>query len=381
MTMKKQLSALFFEHDANRVDKWEHYLGMYQSELAPFIDRGSPVRLLEIGVRNGGSLELWSKFLPPGSIVRGIDIDERIEGLTFESSNIAAMVGDATDRSHIERLFGNDTFDIIIDDGSHCSSDVISSFRWLYEHLSPGGKYVIEDLHCSYRPSYKGGYRVNHSSVEWLKHLIDALNADHIPAIDRIPAEDKEIMAAFRTSVARVTFYDSVAVVEKLRTEKVRPYRRLISGRDAQVRSDEEWLATEPLGKFEPMLLGQPAARQIEATLITSLTETRSRIAHLGRELDEARRLLMHREAETSEALAQRETVHRQELLAGLETYRAALGARERAYQQELQKALDAREAATLKSIGATLATAARIRNCVRAGAGNIYRWARRALR
>jgi hypothetical protein len=68
--MKKQLNDLFFEHDAKRVDKWEQYLGTYQSELAPFVERGTPVRLLEIGVQNGGSLELWANYLPTGSVIR-----------------------------------------------------------------------------------------------------------------------------------------------------------------------------------------------------------------------------------------------------------------------------------------------------------------------
>jgi hypothetical protein len=35
-------------------DKWEHYPSIYESVLSGFIARGQPIRLLEIGVQNGG---------------------------------------------------------------------------------------------------------------------------------------------------------------------------------------------------------------------------------------------------------------------------------------------------------------------------------------
>ena len=41
-------------------------------------------------------------------------------------------------------------FDIIIDDGSHISLDIVETFLLHWRHLRPGGLYVIEDL----RPTY-----------------------------------------------------------------------------------------------------------------------------------------------------------------------------------------------------------------------------------
>ena len=291
--MAKQLNDLFFEHDSKRVDKWEQYLGMYQSELATFVERGAPVRLLEIGVQNGGSLELWSKYLPAGSVVRGIDIDEKVGKLTFEGADIVAFVGDATDGSTVERLFGNARFDIIIDDGSHCSSDVIASFRLLYPHLSHGGKYIIEDLHCSYFASHEGGFRASHSSIEWLKRLIDVLNADHIDAGSDVPPMERELMAEFRTSLARIAFYDSVGVVEKLPADKAGPYRRVLSGQQTHVLPEQQWVPPRAITVFKPMLFGQAAARHLEAKLISTFS-------CVARELEETRHQL-------SQAIAERD--------------------------------------------------------------------------
>ena len=68
-------SKIFTEHDGYVSDKWEQYLPAYEAVLRRFIDSAKPDRLLEIGVQNGGSLQIWSKHLPPGSIMVGIDID------------------------------------------------------------------------------------------------------------------------------------------------------------------------------------------------------------------------------------------------------------------------------------------------------------------
>src|ERR1700733_10908170 len=80
----ERLVALFFAHQGNIVDKWEQYLSIYASEFAHFLSPAQPVRLLEIGVQNGGSLELWAKYLPNGSEIVGLDIDPAVEKINFD---------------------------------------------------------------------------------------------------------------------------------------------------------------------------------------------------------------------------------------------------------------------------------------------------------
>ena len=67
----ERLVALFFAHQGNVVDKWEQYLSIYASEFGRFLSQAQPVRLLEIGVQNGGSLDLWAKYLPTDSEIVG----------------------------------------------------------------------------------------------------------------------------------------------------------------------------------------------------------------------------------------------------------------------------------------------------------------------
>ena len=150
-----------------------------------FVARATPVRLLEIGVQNGGSLEVWSKYLPPDSTIIGIDIDPTVEKLNF-NGNVRAFVADINDTDKVDRLIGPEPFDVIIDDGSHTSSDIISTFRRLFPRLALGGKYIVEDLHASYWKSHEGGLRLRSSSIEYFKDVVDALNADYFE-FERLP--------------------------------------------------------------------------------------------------------------------------------------------------------------------------------------------------
>ena len=56
----KLFSQVNAAHTGNGADKWQHYLNAYDEILKPF--QGEDVSLLEVGVCNGGSLEIWSKI-------------------------------------------------------------------------------------------------------------------------------------------------------------------------------------------------------------------------------------------------------------------------------------------------------------------------------
>ncbi len=156
--LPRTLSEVFLNHNGNVSDKWEQDLGIYEAELVRFLIVGEPVNLLEIGVQNGGSLQVWSKYLPAGSRIVGIDIDPRCKELTL-GRNVQVLLADAGKPADLERVLGDSGFDIIIDDGSHRSSHVITAFKACFQRLKPGGVYIIEDLHCSYFSSFGGSFR------------------------------------------------------------------------------------------------------------------------------------------------------------------------------------------------------------------------------
>ena len=273
------LHHLFERHAGKATDKWEQYLIAYESELAVFQVRGVPIRLLEIGVQNGGSLELWSNYLPEGSTCVGLDIDERVAGLTFSAKGISVHVCDATDKAALERVIGTQTFDIIIDDGSHHCTDVVKTFGLLFARLAPLGKYFIEDLHCSYYPDFGGGLRSDGSSIAFLKTLIDALHFDHIRA-DQLPEPaHRDFMKAHNQWIARTTFYDSLCIVEKTGFAKEHPYRRALSGVDEQLVPTSSLLRLGQLGRA--VLLGDPLSHQVDGALLTEAESLRANLTTL----------------------------------------------------------------------------------------------------
>ena len=118
--------------------------------------REKEINILEIGVENGYSLKLWREYFINAKIC-GIDIDKK----DFSIDNVEIFCGDQSDHNFLSKVvekYGK--FDIIIDDGSHLSKHIISSFNYLFDHLNEDGLYIIEDLQTSYMPRY-GGSRLN----------------------------------------------------------------------------------------------------------------------------------------------------------------------------------------------------------------------------
>jgi len=266
------LRDIFWAHRGLHSDKWEQYIPIYESELRPHLELGAPISLLEIGVQNGGSLEVWHKLLPPHSRVIGLDIDERCRELRL-SEGIELHIGDATQQAFVDSALGETRFDIIIDDGSHRSNDIIASFDILFGRLKPGGIYVVEDLQCSYWPAYGGGFRAEGSSIEWAKDLIDAINADHLESTFELRSEELAQLRAFNTQIARIAFFDSVLVVQKYVAPKHRPFARLLTGAEFPILDPMEWIPRMPADKLGNLIVGPSVARHLDTGFNQRLEE------------------------------------------------------------------------------------------------------------
>jgi O-antigen biosynthesis protein len=174
----KTLKDLFREHTGKVSDKWSSYLETYNRLFFEF--REKEIKLLEIGIQNGGSLEIWSKYFLNAKKIIGCDINPDCGKLTFDSSLFAVIVGDATTsatHSAISEIC--EEFNIIIDDGSHSSGDIIKSFCHYFPMLGDKGVFIVEDLHCSYWSQFEGGLFYPFSSISFFKRLADIINYEH----------------------------------------------------------------------------------------------------------------------------------------------------------------------------------------------------------
>jgi hypothetical protein len=209
----KALSSnpLYAFFTANRagypLDKWIHYFPIYERHLARY--RGLPVRVLEIGVYRGGSLELLRHFLGPDAYLVGIDIDEVAQAAV--GGRHPVEIGDQADSEFLLRVAEkHGPFDIVIDDGGHSMRQQIASVEILFPILKDDGTYLVEDCHTSYWPEYADNGPEGPTFIEWVKARIDDLNAYHY-------SRSRELQAPWQTDFGGLHVYDSVVVLSKRR--------------------------------------------------------------------------------------------------------------------------------------------------------------------
>jgi hypothetical protein len=136
---------------------WSGYLETYDRYLSPLRTHGAAVTVFEMGVKDGGSLQLWRDYLPDGTVV-GLDLE--LPKIDDPSGRIHMYQGSQDDESLLRRIAATeapDGFDVIIDDCAHQGVLALSSFRVLFPLLTRGGVYFIEDWGAGYWPSWIDG--------------------------------------------------------------------------------------------------------------------------------------------------------------------------------------------------------------------------------
>src|SRR5574340_445621 len=91
-----------------------NFLQFYAAFLEPIRERR--VKVLEIGVLNGGSVRTWRDYFRNGVVI-GVDIDPRTKQLVDD--RIFIEIADQSKTEDLARLARLRTFDLILDDGSH----------------------------------------------------------------------------------------------------------------------------------------------------------------------------------------------------------------------------------------------------------------------
>jgi len=213
------VGEVFLSHIGRPTSKWTHYLGIYEMYLSRVREAISSdgVRLIEIGVAEGGSLEVWRKYFGINSKVVGIDIAPEVRGVLDEG--IKVVTGSQTDIAVLEkgvRILGG-SVDVVIDDGSHRGRDQVESFEYLWPKLNHGGVYIVEDLHTSYWTDFSGGPGRRGTFMEYAKLLIDDMHLwYHQRSRTRLAEE-------MMHSLQSIACHDSVIVMTKaVRTQPTR---------------------------------------------------------------------------------------------------------------------------------------------------------------
>jgi SAM-dependent methyltransferase len=231
-------------------DKWESYLDFYDESLAYMRDQD--ISLLEIGVQNGGSLETWAEYFHAGKVFVGCDIDPNCGALRYEDPRIKVIVGDINTQEAFGKVAAaSSSFDLIIDDGSHQSMDILNTFINYFPLVKPGGLFVIEDSHCLYLDSFGGGIMNEYSAQSFFKKLADVVSYQWWENDVSIRTYFQSFFAkseppAFMVEgwVDSISFRNSIITIRKAkRSGHDKLGSRIISGSDAIV---QNWGGARP---------------------------------------------------------------------------------------------------------------------------------------
>jgi 23S rRNA U2552 (ribose-2'-O)-methylase RlmE/FtsJ len=200
-----ELEQYFEKNDKRLINKYQHYFDVYDRHFSKY--KGQEITIVEIGVFQGGSLQMWRSYFGPKAKIWGIDIDTRCKLLEEENTNI--IIGSQEDENFLESIYDiTGPIDILIDDGGHTQKQQITTFNILFDKIKDDGVYLCEDVHTSYWLSYGGGHKRKGTFVEFAKNLIDKLNAFH--------SEENNLQVdSFTKSAKSIHYYDSIVVIEK----------------------------------------------------------------------------------------------------------------------------------------------------------------------
>jgi Methyltransferase domain len=207
------IAVAFWAHEGRLAHKWPHFFPIYERAFSRFREgftppggSARPLRFLEIGVSQGGSLQLWRTYFGGRAVIFGVDIDPRCAAVNDPDLNV--RIGSQADPAFlsavVEEMGG---VDIVLDDGSHIAQHQRASLDVLWPLLSEGGLYVIEDAQTAYWRAWQGGYRKSGTIIETAKAMVDDMHARyHVNGAERTFADSE---------VASITFHDGIIVIEK----------------------------------------------------------------------------------------------------------------------------------------------------------------------
>ncbi len=211
------------------IHKWHHYFEVYERYLEPF--RLRQPTLLEIGVENGGSLEMWRRYFGPRCRLYGLDIDPTAR--RHEDVATRMYIGDQKDRALLRQVVREaGPFDIVIDDGGHTAEQTIVTFEELYPHLTEQGVYIVEDTHTALwggafmdRPD--GQSFLHYAFARCVELMQWTGRRENFPVLGTDQNGGLAASAgAFCRSTKAVNFFDSMVVFERARRPVPRHERR-----------------------------------------------------------------------------------------------------------------------------------------------------------
>lgn len=167
------------------------------------------IRLLEIGVADGKSINIWNSFFKNANHIYGIGYKNfQTEYIQKVNDNTTIFMGDQSNKDFLNKFVEDSegNFDIVIDDGSHVPSHIQTSFEVLWNQVRSDGYYIIEDIETSYwaKNAQIYGYSLENegSIVEYFKSFVDEVN--------------NEFRRKERSDICMISFVQNMIILKKI---------------------------------------------------------------------------------------------------------------------------------------------------------------------
>ncbi len=146
--------------------KGHGFSDFYSNKLEFLKDK--KINILEIGSYAGASAAAFKKYFKNSQIYC---LDINISNFKYCSKDISVFGLDICNEKKLNKTLdrikskkGIETFDLIIDDGSHNLSDILFGFKILFKQLTKKGIYILEDFkHPNY---YEYNRNIDHIFID-----------------------------------------------------------------------------------------------------------------------------------------------------------------------------------------------------------------------
>ena len=139
-------------------------------------------------------------------MIFGIDINDSCR--QYDGIDGQVRIGSQDDPNFLEKvILEMGGIDIVLDDGSHIMRHVRQTLEIAFPKVSPGGVYMIEDLHTAYWPKYGGGLNAKANFFNYVRELTDDMHGWYHHGKVRHPTISK--------SCTGIHLHDSICVLEK----------------------------------------------------------------------------------------------------------------------------------------------------------------------
>ena len=195
------LTEKLFLKSKKQSQKYKKYFNIYDEIFHNY--RNKKITFVEIGILEGGSLEIWKKFF--GNKARIIGIDANPECKKFEKNGYEIYIGDQSDKFFWKSFFNKvGNVDIVLDDGGHTNEQQINTIINCVKNINDGGILIVEDTHTSYMKDFGNPHKF--SFINFAKKIIDDINFT-FPLFS-----NKKWKFSLNKYIYSIIFYESIAI-------------------------------------------------------------------------------------------------------------------------------------------------------------------------